>query len=172
MFFVKNTTEERRRKLQGEKRKQQAVCRTYVFFGTKSFASSRAFSCTKTRERKTAAGIATYWQLTIHKNRPLYISVPLRLLSWCSNTKLFVRKGERNEWWHASTPAQGGVGPSFGGACHACSHWIQSTVCMYIFLCKIDKKVNMVSGFSILSILLEMMNLYKHVDKNIYGFRN
>jgi len=59
MVFVKNTTEERRRKLQGEKRKQQAVCKTYVFFGTKSFASSRAFSCTKTRE---AAGIATYWQ--------------------------------------------------------------------------------------------------------------
>jgi hypothetical protein len=45
-------------------------------------------------------------------------------------------------------------------------------VCMYIFLCKIDKKVNMVSGFSILSILLELMNLLKHVDKNIYGFRN
>jgi len=100
MFFVKNTTEERRRKLQGEKRKQQAVCKTYVFFGTKSFASSRAFSCTKTRERKTAAGIATYWQLTIHKNRPLYISVPLRLLSWCSKTKVKVNEtndGTRKE---------------------------------------------------------------------------
>ena len=43
---------------------------------------------------------------------------------------------------------------------------------MYIFLFKINKKVYMVSGFSILSILLEIMNLLKHVDKNIYGFRN
>jgi hypothetical protein len=47
------------------------------------------------------------------------------------------------------TPAhlrKAGVGPSFGGACHACAHFLY--------------------------VLLEMMNLYKHAEKNIYGFRN
>jgi len=162
MFFVKNTTTQ---EIARWKAKATGCLQDVRVFWNKII---RVVACMFVYEDKRGGG-NRYLLTTIHKNRPLYISVPLRLLSWCSNTKLFVRKGERNEWWHASTPAQGGVGPSFGGACHACSHWIQS---MYIFLYKMNKKVYMVSGFSILSKLLEMMNLFKHVDKNIYGFRN
>jgi hypothetical protein len=61
MVFVKNTTEERRRRLReisifGEISStgfQQAVCQTYVFLGTKSFASSGgAFSCSRRQENE------------------------------------------------------------------------------------------------------------------------
>ena len=108
----------------------------------------RVVACMFVYEDKRGGG-NRYLLTTIHKNRPLYISVPLRLLSWCSTTNLFVRKGERNEWWHASTPAQGGVWPSFGGACHACSHWIQSTVCMYIHIFFYAKLIKSKYGFRV-----------------------
>jgi hypothetical protein len=125
---------------------QQAVCKTYVFFGTKSFASSLAFSCTKTRERKTAAGIATYWPLYIKIDHYTYQCHCVSCRDVPTKKKLFVRKGERNKRWHASTPAgRAGVGPSFGGACHARSHWIQSIEnpeTIYTFLIILYKKIH------------------------------